>query len=100
MRAILDIVMLALNLYTWVIIAAAVLSWLIAFNVVNIRNDVVRSIWNMLLALTEPLLQPIRRFLPKHRRHRHFADHPAARDHAARADHHLLYLPLRLLSPP
>ena len=40
------------------------LSWLIAFNVVNIRNDVVRSIWNTLVALTEPLLRPIRRFLP------------------------------------
>ncbi len=40
------------------------MSWLIAFNVVNIRNDVVRSIWNTLVALTEPLLRPIRRFLP------------------------------------
>ena len=47
MRAILDIIMIALNLYTWIIIAGAVLSWLIAFNVVNIRNDVVRSIWNL-----------------------------------------------------
>ena len=64
MRAILDVVFLALDLYSYVIIATAVMSWLIAFNVVNIRNDVVRSIWNTLVALTEPLLQPIRRFLP------------------------------------
>ena len=64
MRAILNIVMLALDLYKYVIIASAVMSWLIAFNVVNIRNDVVRSIWNTLVALTEPLLAPIRRFLP------------------------------------
>jgi YggT family protein len=64
MRAILDIVLLALNFYTYVIIATAVMSWLIAFNVVNIRNEVVRSIWNTLLALTEPLLQRIRRYLP------------------------------------
>jgi YggT family protein len=64
MRAILNIVMLAFDLYKYVIIASAVMSWLIAFNVVNIRNDVVRSIWNTLVALTEPLLAPIRRFLP------------------------------------
>ena len=64
MRAILDIVMVILNLYTWVIIAGAVLSWLIAFGVVNIRNDFVRSIWNLFLGLTEPFLRPIRNFLP------------------------------------
>ena len=64
MRAILDIVMVVLNLFTWVIIAGAVLSWLIAFGVVNIRNDFVRSIWNFFLALTEPFLRPIRNFLP------------------------------------
>jgi YggT family protein len=64
MRAILNIVFLVLDLYKYVIIAAAVMSWLIAFNVVNVRNDVVRSIWNTLVALTEPLLMRIRRFLP------------------------------------
>ena len=64
MRAILNVLILALDLYKLVIIVAAVMSWLIAFNVVNIRNDVVRSIWNALVALTEPALRPIRRFLP------------------------------------
>jgi YggT family protein len=64
MRAILDIVIYALDLYKLVIIAGAVLSWLIAFGVVNIRNDLVRSIWNLFLALTEPFLRPIRNFLP------------------------------------
>jgi len=64
MRAILNIVLLALDIYKYVIIATAVMSWLIAFNIVNVRNDVVRSIWNTLLALTEPLLQRIRRYLP------------------------------------
>ncbi len=64
MRAVLDIIMVALNLYTWVIIAGAILSWLIAFGVVNIRNDIVRSVWNLFLALTEPFLRPIRYFLP------------------------------------
>jgi YggT family protein len=64
MRAILDVLVLALDLYKIVIIAAAVMSWLIAFNVVNVRNDFVRSVWSLLVALTEPLLRPIRRMLP------------------------------------
>ena len=64
MRAILNVVLLALDLYKYVIIAVAVRSWLIAFNVVNIRNDFVRSVWNLFLALTEPFLRPIRNFLP------------------------------------
>ena len=64
MRAILEVVLLALNIYKTVIIASAVMSWLVAFNVVNIRNDLVRSIWNMLNAVTEPALRPIRRYLP------------------------------------
>ena len=64
MRAILDILLIALNLYTWVVILGAILSWLVAFGVVNMRNDFVRSAWNVFLALTEPFLRPIRNFLP------------------------------------
>ena len=64
MRALLDVILLALQLYTWLIIAAAILSWLVAFNVVNTRNDVVRSIGRFLEAVTEPALRPIRNFLP------------------------------------
>ena len=64
MRAILNVLILALDLYKLVIIVAAVMSWLIAFNVVNVRNEVVRTIWSSLVALTEPVLRPIRRFLP------------------------------------
>ena len=64
MRAILDVILLALKLYTWVIIAVAILSWLIAFNVINMHNDLVRSVWNTLNGLTEPVLRPIRRRLP------------------------------------
>ena len=64
MRALLDVILLALELYTWVIIGVAILSWLLAFNVINYNNDLVRSIWNGLNALTEPLLRPIRRVLP------------------------------------
>jgi YggT family protein len=58
------LVMTVLDLYWILIIAGAVLSWLIAFGVVNIRNDFVRSVWNLFLALTEPFLRPIRNFLP------------------------------------
>ncbi len=64
MRAILDVFLVVLNLYIYVIIAAAILSWLVAFNVVNRWNDVVRTIWNLVTALTEPLLRPIRGMIP------------------------------------
>lgn len=64
MRAVLDVILIALQLYAYVIIASAILSWLIAFNVVNIRNDFVRSIWTLLNNLTEPVLRPIRRAMP------------------------------------
>jgi YggT family protein len=64
MRAILDVLLLILQLYTYVIIIVAIMSWLIAFNVINVYNDVVRTIWNALNAITEPLLKPIRNILP------------------------------------
>ncbi len=64
MRAILDVILFALNLYWYVIILVAIMSWLIAFNVINIYNDLVRSIWNGLNAVTEPLLRPIRNAIP------------------------------------
>ncbi|MFO7309120.1 MAG: YggT family protein [Pseudomonadota bacterium] len=64
MRAILDVLMVVLDLYTWLVIASAVISWLVAFNVVNTRNDVVRAIWNFLYQVTEPALRPIRSILP------------------------------------
>jgi YggT family protein len=64
MRAVLDVILLALDLYTYVVIAAVILSWLIAFNVVNTYNGVVRAIVNAVNALTEPVLRPIRQALP------------------------------------
>jgi YggT family protein len=53
-----------ITLYIWILIAAAVLSWLVAFNVVNPYNQVVRTIGEVLHRLTEPLLRPIRNLLP------------------------------------
>ena len=64
MRALLDVVLLILNLYTWIIIASAVFSWLFAFNVINSRNQFVSMIGQALYNLTEPLLRPIRRYVP------------------------------------
>ena len=64
MRALLDVVLIVLNLYVWLLIAAAVLSWLIAFNVVNPHNSFVRSVGEFLYRITEPLLGPIRNVLP------------------------------------
>lgn len=53
-----------LELYTYVVFAAVIFSWLIGFNVINAYNPFVRSLWRALTAVTEPLLRPIRRFLP------------------------------------
>src|SRR5881394_1163306 len=64
MRAILDIVIIVLDLYVWLLIASAILSWLIAFNVVNTRNQFVAGVAEFLHRITEPALKPIRQFLP------------------------------------
>ena len=64
MIKLLDFVNTLITLYVYIIIAGAVMSWLIAFNVVNPYNQFVRSIWQGLNALTEPLLRPIRRWMP------------------------------------
>jgi YggT family protein len=53
-----------LTLYVYILIAAAVLSWLIAFNVVNTRHGAVAIIAEFLFRITEPVLAPIRRLLP------------------------------------
>ena len=64
MRALFVVIHEALELYKWAIIIVALMSWLISFNVINIHNNMVRSIWNGLNALVEPALRQIRRFLP------------------------------------
>jgi YggT family protein len=64
MRALLDVILVALQLYVWILIAAAILSWLIAFNVVNTRNSVVATIATFLYQITEPALRPIRNMMP------------------------------------
>ena len=60
----LQIVQLLLTVFTFVIVAQAILSWLIVFNVINTYNEFVRSMWNGLKMVTEPVYRPIRRILP------------------------------------
>jgi YggT family protein len=64
MRAVLDIILIVLELYVWLLIAAAILSWLVAFNVVNTRNQFVSMVGEFLYRITEPLLAPIRSVMP------------------------------------
>jgi YggT family protein len=53
-----------IDIYTWIVIASAIMSWLVAFGVINVRNQFIRVVVDLLYRLTEPLLRPIRRFLP------------------------------------
>ena len=64
MLALLETIDLALTLYSYVIIASAIFSWLHAFNVINSSNHFVASIGEFLYRVTEPALRPIRRFIP------------------------------------
>ena len=58
------IAFIAIDLYVWVIIIGAVLSWLIAFNVLNTSNRFVYTVADFLYRVTEPALRPIRRRMP------------------------------------
>ena len=64
MRALFEVIDIALTLYMWIVIIAAIFSWLIAFNVVNTRNQLVASVAEFLYRITEPALRPIRSVLP------------------------------------
>lgn len=58
------ILMVALDIYVWMVIASAILSWLVHFGVINTRNQFVAMIGEFLWRITEPALRPIRRFMP------------------------------------
>ncbi|MGB9365054.1 MAG: YggT family protein [Xanthobacteraceae bacterium] len=64
MIELLSFISYVLQLYVYILIAAAVLSWLIAFNVVNTRSPVVSAIAEFLYRITEPVLRPVRSMLP------------------------------------
>ena len=64
MYAFLRLVHTVISIYIWLLIAQAILSWLVAFSIVNRYNRVVSTIGDFLWRITEPLLRPIRRVLP------------------------------------
>jgi YggT family protein len=59
-----ELLIIVVQLYRWCLIATIVLSWLIAFNVVNVRNRAVYVINDALYRITEPALRPLRRIIP------------------------------------
>jgi YggT family protein len=59
-----SIVDIVIRLYIWVVIGSAIMSWLVAFNVLNTRNRFVYQVGDVLYRLTEPALRPIRRVVP------------------------------------
>jgi YggT family protein len=63
-QSIFTIFYMVLQLYVWVIIISAIMSWLVAFNVINTGNQFVNTVGTVLYRLTEPALAPIRRFMP------------------------------------
>ena len=62
--ALAEVTLAALNLYTWIIIAAVIASWLVNFGVINIHNQFARMVVSALYALTEPVFAQVRRILP------------------------------------
>ncbi len=64
MISILSLISTIITIYIWILIISAVLSWLIAFNVINTSNRFVYTVVDTLYKLTEPALAPIRRILP------------------------------------
>ena len=64
MHAVLNLILLVIRIYIWLLIAQAILSWLLAFGVVNRYNRGVAVISDFLYRITEPALRPIRSFLP------------------------------------
>lgn len=64
MKPIIYVLIQIITLYMYLLIASAILSWLIAFNVVNTRNQFVAGVADFLYRITEPVLGPIRRRLP------------------------------------
>jgi YggT family protein len=64
MHAVLNLILLIIRIYIWLLIAQAILSWLLAFGVINRYNRGVSVIGDFLYRVTEPALRPIRAILP------------------------------------
>ena len=55
----------ALRIYSYVLLAMIIMSWLLAYNVINRHNQFVDAVWRTLVIVTEPVLAPIRHILPR-----------------------------------
>src|SRR3546814_16253536 len=64
LEPLISVIIFALDIYVWLVIGSAILSWLVHFGVINTRNQVVSMIGEFLWRVTEPALRPIRRFMP------------------------------------
>lgn len=64
MRPVFNLILLIIRIYIWLLIAQAILSWLLAFGVINRYNRGVSVVGDFLYRITEPLLRPIRAVLP------------------------------------
>ncbi len=64
MVSLLQVIYYAIDVFIWLLIAMAIFSWLIAFDVVNRRNNVVSNIYSFLWRITDPPLRPLRRIIP------------------------------------
>ena len=64
MKSILILVDSVVTIYIWILIINAILSWLIAFNILNTSSRLVYSLLDVSYKMTDPLLRPIRNFLP------------------------------------
>ena len=65
LAALIELTYAVLDMAMWALILSAILSWLVAFDVINTRNNVVRVLGDFLYRVTEPFLRPIRRLLPQ-----------------------------------
>src|SRR5512145_423489 len=64
MYSFINLVLTVIQLYIYILVASAILSWLVAFNVINTRNRFVYTLGDFLYRITEPALRPLRRFVP------------------------------------
>jgi len=64
LQPLLEVLYMAIELYIWLIIAMAIVSWLVAFDIINRHNQFVSTVGRFLWKITEPPLRPIRRIIP------------------------------------
>lgn len=64
MISLLNILSIIIDVYVWIIIASAAVSWLLAFEVINVKNEQAANLVNLLNRLTEPVYKPLRKYIP------------------------------------